>query len=130
MNGRSVLVVDDDEEFLGAVARALRAAGYAVQTQRDGRAVMQMVKERAPDLVITDIMMPDRDGIEVITELRRATRGIRILAVSGRAYIGSVHLLDMAKSLGADATLAKPFESDQLLAKINILLGPLPDQAS
>ncbi len=124
MNGRSVLVVDDNRELLEAVARVLRSAGYQVQATRDARAVMGMIRAQPPDLVITDIMMPDRDGVEVITEIRKSTRGIRVLAMSGRKYLGALDLLGMAKTLGADATLQKPFEGDELLAAIEPLFAP------
>jgi DNA-binding response OmpR family regulator len=128
MNGRSVLVVDDDAELLEAVARVLRGAGFEVRTARNGRAVKELILGRAPDLVITDILMPDRDGVEVIEELRRTTRGIRVLAMSGRSDFGGLNLLDLAKSLGADATLAKPFNGDDLLAKVNALIPPARSQ--
>src|SRR3954451_24527608 len=118
MNGRSVLVVDDDVELLEAVARVLRGAGFDVRTVRSGRTVRELILSRAPDLVITDILMPDRDGVEVINELRLTTRGIRVLAMSGRPEFGGLNLLELAKSLGADATLAKPFDGDELLAKV------------
>jgi DNA-binding response OmpR family regulator len=128
MNGRSVLVVDDDVELLEAVARVLRGAGFEVRTARNGRTVKELILGRAPDLVITDILMPDRDGVEVIDELRRTTRGIRVLAMSGRAEFGGLNLLELAKSLGADATLAKPFNGEELLAKVNALIPPTRSQ--
>src|ERR1043165_1024174 len=124
MNGRSVLVVDDNREFLEAVTRVLRNAGYAVEAARDSRTVMEMIAKRPPQVVITDIMMPDRDGVEVITEIKRKTRGIRVLAMSGRKYLGALDLLEMAKTLGADAALHKPFEGDELLAAIEPLFPP------
>jgi DNA-binding response OmpR family regulator len=124
MNGRSVLVVDDNREFLEAVTRVLRNAGYAVEAARDSRMVMEMIAKRRPQVVITDIMMPDRDGVEVITEIKRTTRGIRVLAMSGRKYLGALDLLEMAKTLGADAALQKPFEGDELLAAIEPLFPP------
>jgi DNA-binding response OmpR family regulator len=127
MNGRSVLIVDDDREFLAAVTRVLRGAGYQVRTAPNGSTVKDMVVSQAPDLVITDIMMPEHDGVELIGELRRTTRGIRILAVSGRGYIGALDLLGMAKAMGADAVMAKPFESDELLAKVSALIPSLRD---
>ena len=126
MNGRTVLVVDDNRELLEAVARVLRGAGYEVQATRDARAVIELIRARPPDLVITDIMMPDRDGVEVITEIKKNTRGIRVLAMSGRRYLGALDLLAMARTLGADATLQKPFEGDELLAAIEPLFPPRP----
>ncbi|WP_293678105.1 response regulator transcription factor [uncultured Phenylobacterium sp.] len=126
MNGRTVLVVDDDKALLEAVTRVLRGAGYEVQSTRDGRAVMDMIRRQRPDVVITDIMMPDRDGVEVINEIRKSTRGIRVLAMSGRRHLGSLDLLAMAQKLGADAALHKPFEGDELLAAIEPLFPPRP----
>jgi DNA-binding response OmpR family regulator len=124
MNGSSVLVVDDDKDFLAAVARVLRTAGFDVRTTSDSRAVPDLIRARKPQVVITDIMMPERDGVEVIAEIRKTTRGIRILAVSGRRQIGTVDLLGMAQALGADDGLMKPFDGDELVAKVNALVAP------
>lgn len=125
MNGRSVLVVDDDKELLAAVARVLRTAGFDVRTTNDSRTVPDLIRSRAPQVLITDIMMPQRDGVEVITEIRKTTRGIRILAMTGRSHIGGLNLLEMAERLGADETISKPFDGDELLAKIDAMLsGP------
>ena len=129
MNGRSVLVIDDDKDFLAAVARALRSAGYDVRTTTDGRTAPDLIRSRPPNLVITDILMPERDGVEVISEIRKTTRGIRILAVSGRRHIGTVDLLGMAQTLGADDSLMKPFDGDELVAKVQALLAPRSGQA-
>jgi DNA-binding response OmpR family regulator len=126
MNGRTVLVVDDDRDLLEAITRVLRGAGYEVRGTQDGRKLGEMIRARKPDLVITDIMMPDRDGVEVITEIKKTTRGIRVLAMSGRKSLGALDLLGMAKTLGADATLMKPFEGDELLAAIEPLFPPRP----
>ena len=125
MNGRSVLVIDDDKDLLAVIARVLRTAGFDVRTTSDSRSVSDLVRSRPPQVLITDIMMPERDGVEVITEIRKTTRGIRILAMTGRSHIGGLNLLEMAERLGADDTISKPFDGDELLAKIDALLsGP------
>jgi DNA-binding response OmpR family regulator len=117
----AILLVDDDELFRTAVCRSLRAAGYAVEEASDGKEALKFIAAEAPDILITDILMPNTDGIELIGAVKRAYPGVRILALSGRGRLGSVDLLNLASMVGADATLSKPFAPEQLLAKVAAL---------
>ena len=111
-----VLVVDDDGTALASIRAVLNAAGYAVNEALDGRQALQQVMENPPRVLITEILMPESDGIELITAVKRAHPDIRIIAVAKHRFLGRLDLLDLASKFGADATLCKPFEAESLLA--------------
>jgi|HubBroStandDraft_6_1064221.scaffolds.fasta_scaffold1363473_2 CheY-like chemotaxis protein len=114
----SILLVDDDELFRAVVCPALRAADHAVEEAVDGAQALRLLKAETPDILITDIFMPNRDGIELIAAVRQAHPAVRIMAISARQNLGMVDLLNLAERLGAHATLAKPFTTEQLLEKL------------
>jgi len=107
-----ILVVDDNGPARKAVETVLESAGYVVTTAQGGEDGMVKFRQTPADLVVTDIMMPNKDGIELMREIRSLRPNTKILAVSGYP------LLDSVRRLGADATLAKPFDCDTLLAKV------------
>jgi DNA-binding response OmpR family regulator len=109
LNAR-ILVIDDDPNVLQMVEFMLVDLGYEVELAESGEKGVRLFCESAPDLVITDIIMPDREGIEIIIEMRRIRPDARIVAMSGV----SPSALGMSAKLGADLTLAKPFNRDQL----------------
>lgn len=115
---RRALVIDDDEFVRTTIASMLASAGYDVIEAADGQQGLQLFLRHAVDLVITDILMPSKEGIETIVEIRQRNREVRIIAVSGGGSIGSGSLLHAAQRLGADEVLSKPFSKEQLLAKI------------
>jgi CheY-like chemotaxis protein len=113
-----ILLVDDDPMVRETIQHILVAEDHAVTTAEDGRRAVEVFKHAKFDLVITDIIMPEKDGIEIITELRRLQPGVRILAISGGGRIGNTDFLRIAERLGASATIAKPFDPDELIEKI------------
>ena len=86
---------------------------------------MTVLRDEHPDVVITDIIMPEQEGIDTIIQIRRERPGIKIIAISGGGRIRNIDFLEMAQSLGADEVLAKPFEADELLSSL-IRLGIPP----
>ncbi|MDB5431761.1 MAG: hypothetical protein JWP35_2877 [Caulobacter sp.] len=120
----SILLVDDDAPFRGAISRALRNAGYEVAEAIDGAQALSSLKARTPDILVSDIIMPNGDGIELISAVKRTFPTVRILAISGRGRLGSLDLLHMATMLGVDATLAKPFSPEQFLDVVRGLSDP------
>lgn len=122
MAGANVLVVEDDAELLQIVARTLEGAGHAVAQAANGEAGLRQFRAEPPDLVVCDIVMPDRDGIELIPEMKALHPAVKILAISGRQHIGALDVLNLAKRMGADATLAKPFGMEALVALVGALL--------
>jgi len=113
-----ILVVDDDPRVAAAVRRALAYEGYEVDVAEDGRRAMETARERLPDLVVLDVMLPELDGIEVCRRLR-AGSDVPILMLTARdAVADRVTGLDT----GADDYLVKPFANEELLARIRTLL--------
>lgn len=123
MPGANILVVEDDAELLGVIGRALETAGHRVLLAGTGESGLRLFHAEPPDLVICDIVMPDRDGIELIPQMKGERPDVRILAMSGRQMIGLLDVLNLAMRLGADAALAKPFELDTLVAQADALLA-------
>jgi DNA-binding response OmpR family regulator len=118
-----ILVIDDNPPMRRLVARILTEAAHTVHVAAGGRAGIALFHQVHPALVITDIVMPDTEGIETIKELRRAAPTLRILAISG-AYNRSTYL-HAATVLGATAALDKPFGSAELVRLVeNLLNGP------
>lgn len=119
-----LLIVDDDMEILLIMKSALVEAGFQVQSAENGKEALHMIKQGRYDLLITDILMPDIDGLAVIDKAIAANPNISILAISGGggAKEGG-DLLDAALVSGADAVLQKPFRADELVRTVNALLN-------
>jgi DNA-binding response OmpR family regulator len=123
MAAANVLVLEDDAELLQLMSKALAGAGHAVLSASNGDKGLRLFRAEPPDLVICDIVMPDRDGIELIPEMKRQRPDVKLIAISGRQMIGALDVLNLARRLGADATLAKPFTMDALLAITEAMLA-------
>jgi CheY-like chemotaxis protein len=122
MNARRILVVDDDGEMRDAVARILREAGYEVELAPDGDAAIEAQRARPADVVITDVFMPTRDGLETIQYLRNEYPSVGIIAMTGGSPTGRIdEYLRVAKVAGADVTLRKPFAAQTLLESLGAL---------
>jgi two-component system chemotaxis response regulator CheY len=115
MRTRRILVVDDEDRLRRAVRTVLERAGYEVREARSGQEAVRLWREEESDLVITDIHMPDKDGIETILELRALSPSLPIIAVSGSGERKCRDLLQDAKLLGTVQTLDKPFGLNEVL---------------
>ncbi len=120
----SILVIDDDAQLRGFLREVLDSAGYRVLEADNGNQGSQMYAEYRPDLVLTDIVMPEKEGMELIMELRQLNADLPIIAMSGGNAGFSGSYLTAAGKLGANATLAKPFTASHLLTAIEKLLKP------
>ncbi len=120
----AILVIDDDPSVREVVSEMLRLEGHEVTIAENGREAIPMLGRHRFDLVITDLIMPEKEGIETISEIRRTYKVIPILAISGGGRLGPGDYLETARYIGADATLAKPFARQELLATIDSLLKP------
>lgn len=119
-----VLIIDDEEQLRDLLKQMLTRDGHTVQTAFDGVEGIRVFKQFNPDLVITDIIMPNKDGIEVITELLRANPNTRIVAISGgRRAITAEFNLESAELLGVKGILSKPFTRHQLLEVVQSALA-------
>jgi DNA-binding response OmpR family regulator len=120
----SVLVIDDDPKVRGALAQAFKRAGYEVLDAADGRQGIDLYRERHADLVVTDILMPEKDGWDTISELRSGFPEARIIAISGGGpNLGPYTCLTVGKQLGADRVLLKPFKLEDLINVAGELLS-------
>ena len=116
-----IFVIDDDPAMRRATGRALAAAGHAVTTYENGRAAIANIAKEAPDLLVTDIFMPDMEGLETIREARARRPDMPIIAMSGFSFEGGDYL-GIAEKFGAAASLRKPFRPAELLALVARLL--------
>jgi DNA-binding response OmpR family regulator len=119
----AILVIDDDASVREVVSEMLRLEGHEVIIAENGRDAVPLLSARHIDLVITDLIMPEKEGIETISEIRRSDSRIPIIAISGGGRLGPGDYLETARYIGADATLAKPFARQELLAAIDALLA-------
>jgi DNA-binding response OmpR family regulator len=113
-----ILLVDDDSAVRDSIAIVLSAAGHMVEQAANGIEGMRLLRQRSPDLVITDILMPQKEGIEIIREIRSLVPATPIIAISGGGGSGQADYLKMAQAFGANAALAKPFDPEALLALV------------
>jgi DNA-binding response OmpR family regulator len=118
-----ILLIDDDDVVRSTVADILLSAGYKVDEARDGRLGIKLFREGPPDLVITDVLMPEMNGLEFIILLRRESPNTNILAISGGGSYG-INYSRTATALGAVRMIEKPFEAGQLLDAVEDLLKP------
>src|SRR6266540_594484 len=121
MTSCSVLVVDDEPELRDLMTRVLKRGGHRVTCAANGIEASRAVANERFDVVVTDVIMPEKDGIQVINELRRKYPDVRIIAMSGGGHVSRDQYLKIAKGLGAHALLEKPFSNEDLLAAISAL---------
>lgn len=112
----SVLVVDDEDQLRQLIREILEQAGYQVTEARNGKEAVLQYRLAPADVVIMDILMPEQDGLETTSTLRREFPNVKIIAITGSSeMIGILSFLDVAKMLGAHRALQKPFEMQTLL---------------
>jgi CheY-like chemotaxis protein len=119
-----VLVVDDNRDLLDSLALVLQGAGYEVETATSAARALAAHRERAADVVITDIFMPETDGLETVAAFRAGWPGLKIIAMSGGGRMAKGNYLNAAGFAGADAVLQKPFDLARLLSALEGLDRP------
>ena len=125
MNPLSVLVADDEEDIRHLLDEWLKPMGHAVACVANGTEAIKLLKRVHFDLVVTDVLMPDGDGVKLIEELKKIQPDAGILAISGGGrYMDSDNCLKIARGLGADAAIMKPFARDKFLAAIGLAMAP------
>ncbi len=122
----SILLIEDDDLFRETLALALTERGYTVMQARDGVEGVELFRVAPADVVLTDIVMPNKEGIAVVTELRRDFPNLGLIAMSGGLAHDAPLYLKLAGTLGATRTLKKPFDLAELLATINEVLAATP----
>jgi DNA-binding response OmpR family regulator len=116
-----ILVIDDEAGTRCLIENALQFDGHQVLVAANGISGMRLIRLEQPDIVITDILMPDQDGLGIIMRMRQEFPAVKILAISGGGTVGGLDLLVAAGRLGADAILAKPFSPEQLFESLTRL---------
>ncbi len=111
----SILIIDDQPEVLRALRKTLQREGHTVTDAADGKAALRRFAGSPTDLVISDIYMPEMDGIEFLMRVREAFPEARIIALSGGGYLGKEEVLAAAGNLGAVGILEKPFSVEECL---------------
>jgi CheY-like chemotaxis protein len=125
-----ILVVDNDDQVRTVITKTLERHGYVVRQAVDGDEASRFLQEIVPHLIITDLIMPEKGGLELISEIGRDHPDTRIIAISGMTKADPEFNLNMASALGADYVLAKPFTAKELLAAVEKVFGtsPLPTE--
>jgi len=117
-----ILIINDNVQTLNMLHQMLEREGYEVMEAPDGKEGLRRYRETPTDLIITDIIMPEKEGIETIMELRRDFPDVKIIAMSGGGRLDPGQYLSMAKSFGAQYTFTKPVEREKLLKAVKELL--------
>lgn len=119
---QKILIVDDEPLIREGMKQALEMEDFQVEIAGNGSEALEIINDFNPQLVITDIIMPEKDGIEVIWTLREKYPDVKIIAISGGGRISANDHLKIAKKLGANTILTKPFSTTELVEEINKVL--------
>jgi DNA-binding response OmpR family regulator len=114
-----ILVIDDDDRMRRMIGRILRLGGHQVVASPDGVSGMRVFREERPEIVVTDIIMPEQEGLGTIMMMRRERPDVKVIAMSGGGRIGNLDVLDAARTLGASDVIGKPFKPRDFLSRIN-----------
>ncbi len=125
MAGQRIMVVDDDAGIRRTLQILLTKAGYEVIQARDGSEAVRLWRDHGGDLVITDLHMPEKDGIQTIIELLTHTPGLRIIAMSGGGQTKRLDLLGNMTLLGSVHTIEKPFTLSEMMTVVSRALKPM-----
>jgi len=123
MTAKRILVIDDEDLIRELVKEMLEAEGYVVYTAANGKDGVRLYRKELPDLIITDIFMPEMEGLETIQELQRVSPNVKIIAISGGGEKGMLSFLSYAKRFGALRALEKPFSRQELITTVGELLA-------
>lgn len=120
-----ILLIEDNADQRGMLQDALQASGYRVDAVPDGNSAIRAQRETPADVVVTDLFMPERDGLETIVLLRQQHPKIKIIAISGGSRLRNARTdhLEVARAIGADAVLKKPFDPARLIAIVKQVLS-------
>jgi len=122
-----ILVVDDEPLVCSMLSAFLTREGHDVTAVGNGKLAIEVIDDGPIDLVIADIVMPEKDGLEMMTQLRKERPTLKIIAISGGSRVGNFDFLSMARHLGASETFYKPLNNDDLLAAVKKCLNTTAD---
>jgi DNA-binding response OmpR family regulator len=118
-----ILIIDDNEQVRRLLCQAMEREGFVVLTAEDGRQGQRLFEQDPTDLIITDLIMPEQEGMETITVLRQKYPQIKIIVISGGGRVGPEAYLPAALELGADRAFSKPFVVKELVDAVKELLA-------
>lgn len=118
-----IFVFDDEPSIVLMIKKMLEKEGYEVETALNGREGMELFEKSTPDLLITDIIMPEKEGLETIIEIRRRYPKLKIIAISGGGRVGPEEYLPTAEQFGADMVFKKPLVQKEFIQAISELLS-------
>ncbi len=120
-----VMIVDDDQQILRLLAEIIEKEGHQIVSAEDGEQAFQQFQKHPIDLVITDLLMPNKEGLELIQELRSIRPELKIIAYSGGGQMQPDNYLDFAKGMGADRVFSKPIPIKELTAAVAELISEI-----
>jgi CheY-like chemotaxis protein len=123
VSNKNILVIDDNPVVLEILKDCLIKEGYTVKTADDGLEAVNLVDDFVPAGIITDIVMPNMEGLETITKMRQLFPEVKIIAITGKIYSSGFDNLETAKVFGADATVRKPFSCKDVISELDKLLA-------
>jgi len=125
-----ILLIDDDDDIRDVLTFALKAAGFSVRQAANGNIGLAEHRKKPADLIITDLLMPEREGIETIRELRKSDRDVPVIVITGGGPMPPDALIDLAGTLGATTGFAKPFSVKELIEAVRGLLDDAGPEAA
>jgi len=120
---KKIVIIDDEQQIRTLLQLILTGQGYEVAVAKNGIEAMNLLSENSPDLIITDIFMPEKDGLEIIQEIRTTNSEVKIIAISGGSIKMNANFLNVAREIRADRALTKPFEIELLCELTKDLLS-------
>ncbi len=127
---KHILVIDDEPQILHVVRDYLAIAGYKVDVAVDFNSAMELIRHCMPDLVITDIVLPDKNGFDIVSDISREFVEIKLIVMTGAGLFDTATLRSSSRELGAEGLLIKPFTGDDLIDMVNRILTMADDDIS
>jgi DNA-binding response OmpR family regulator len=122
-----ILIIDDEPHILLMLKKMLEQEGYEIDLAANGIEGIDLFKKSRANLVITDIIMPEKEGLETIREMRRIKPDLKIIAMSGGGKVSADNYLEIARIFGAGKVIAKPFTKQEMVSAVHDLLGDSPE---
>ena len=119
---QKILIVDDEPHILLMLKKMLEPSGYEIDLAANGVEGIELFKKSAEDLVITDIIMPEKEGLETIREMRRIKPDLKIIAMSGGGKVSADNYLEIARIFGASKIISKPFTKQEMITAVQELM--------
>ena len=120
---KQILIIDDEPDILMMLKKMMERAGFEVDVANNGDSGLKLFNNNSIDLVITDILMPEKEGLEIIREMKKNKPELKIIAISGGGRISASSYLDTATRFGADRAFQKPFRQAEIVGAVKELIG-------